>query len=291
MRIYFTKVAGYTEDEVMNMVKKALSGLQSPVLVGVVREKTAAAAIAEIKNCMYDGAGMIDLHISCLKNSDVDPLKTLRRASKLPILALNYNRTFDWQDAGFSEEERKQSFLRAVEAGAAGIDMQGYTFDPASKEGFFGKDQYSFTKGNPREIVTDTAIIAQQCAFIEDIHRRGAEVLLSCHPGIPMDSTQVVELALFLEKRNPDIIKIVTVATSEEELLESFKAMMLLKKEVKTPVTYHASGKHGALSRIINPVLGGHMVFCVDHFNERSTMEQLDLRTAKAAVDSLSLIK
>ena len=100
--------------------------------------------------------------------------------------------------------------------------MQGYTFDPASKEGFFGKDQYSFTKGNPREIVTDTAIIAQQCAFIEDIHRRGAEVLLSCHPGIPMDSTQVVELALFLEKRNPDIIKIVTVATSEEELLESF---------------------------------------------------------------------
>ncbi len=47
----------------------------------------------------------------------------------------------------------------------------------------------------------------------------GAEVLLSCHPGIPMNAGQIVDLALFLEKRSPDIIKIVTIANTEDEAI------------------------------------------------------------------------
>ncbi len=188
------------------------------------------SAIAEIKNCMYDGADMIDLHLSCLEKNDVSTLRTIVDSSKLPILALNDNRTVNWEDCGLTEEERAESFLRAVEAGASGVDMQGYTFHAPSRDGFCGEDKYSFTKGNPKEIVTDEAIITKQCEFIENVHSKGAEVLLSCHPGIAMNSTQVVELALFLEKRNPDIIKIVTSATNEDEMLESIKTMLLLKK-------------------------------------------------------------
>ena len=106
---------------------KVLSNLPTPVLAGVVREKSVKSAIAEIKNCMYDGAGMIDLHISCLERVDTNQLREIINSSKLPVLALNYDKTYDWQDAGFSEEERVESFLCAVDAGAAGIDMQGYS--------------------------------------------------------------------------------------------------------------------------------------------------------------------
>ncbi len=268
-----------------------LSKLNSPAIAGVIREKSIASAIAEIKNCMYDGADMIDLHMSCLENMDVETLKKIISSSKLPVLALNYNSDYDWQNCNFTEEERIQSFFDAVKAGAAGIDMQGYTFDIKSKDGFFGDDKYSFTKGNPKEIVTDEEIISKQCEFIEKIHAKGAEVLLSCHPGIPMNTEQIVDLALFLEKRNPDIIKIVTIATNEEELLESFKAMTALKKELKTPVSYHAGGSAGSLSRIINPVLGSHMIFCVDRFSQSSTMEQLDLKTVRTIVDNMKKIK
>lgn len=115
-------------------------------------------------------------------------------------------------------------------------------------------------------------------------------MLLSCHPGIVMNSTQVVELALFLEKRNPDIIKIVTSATNEDEMLEAIKTILLLKKEVQTPVSYHANGKFGGLTRILNPALGGQIAFCVDRFSETSTMEQLDLKTAKTTIDCLNKI-
>lgn len=272
-------------------MRTSLSRLPAPVLAGVVREETTNAAIAEIKNCLYDGADMIDLHMSCLADSSVENLKKIIDASALPILALNYNRTGAWEDAGLSEEDRVASFLRAVDAGAAGIDMQGYTFHEPSRDAFCGEDKYSFTKGNPKEVVTDTAIIDKQCELIEKVHAKGAEVLLSCHPGIPMSCQQVVDLALFLEKRNPDIIKIVTIAETEEDLLESFKTMVALKKEVKTAISYHAGSKPGFLSRIVNPMLGGHMIFCVDHYNERSTMEQLHLKTAKQAIDALKLIK
>ena len=268
-------------------MRQKLSQLKAPAIAGVIREKSVRGAIAKIKNCTYDGAAMIDLHMSCLEQTDVESLRKIIGSTKLPVLALNYNNTYDWGKAGFSEEERTEMFLRAVEAGAAGIDIQGYTYDLASKHGYHGEAQYSFTQGNPSEIVTDETVIAKQRALIEKVHSMGAEVLLSCHPKIPMKSEQVVELALFLERRNPDIIKIVTKAENEDDLAESIRAMLLLKKEVKTPVSYHANGKAGMASRIINPLLGGQIAFCVDRYTESSTMEQLDLRTVKSVVDGV----
>ena len=133
-------------------MNQKLSQLTSPVLAGVVREKCIRGAIAEIKNCMYDGAMMIDLHLSCLDNTDIDSLTRIIESSSLPVLALNYNNTYEWGAANFSEDERVESLLRAVEAGAAGIDMQSYTFHSPSKTSFFGEDKYSFTKGNPKEM-------------------------------------------------------------------------------------------------------------------------------------------
>ena len=92
---------------------------------------------------------------------------------------------------------------------------------------------------------------------------------------------------LRMEKRGPDIIKLVTLCDGEEALLEGFRTMRALKREVRTPVSFHLGGKAGSMSRIVNPMLGGHMIFCVDRYGENSTMDQLDLRTARTVVDSL----
>ncbi len=267
-----------------------LSKLSAPAIAGVVRAATPMAAKAQIKNCTFGGADMIDLHVSYFEDDSVEGLADIISASSLPVLALNYNFTTDPKGRGYDEDERTASLLRAIKAGAAGVDIQGYTFHLPSKDGFCGEDKYSFTKGGPKEVVTDEAIISKQCEFIETVHGMGAEVLLSCHPGIAMNSTQIVELALFFEKRMPDIIKIVTVAESEDDMLESIRAMLLLKKEVKTPVSYHAGGKFGALTRVVNPALGGQMAFCVDRFDENATLEQLHLATAKSVIDGLKKI-
>lgn len=269
---------------------RRLSALPAPAVAGVVREKNARSAIAEIQNCLYDGADMIDLHVSCLENSDTKSLREIIGASRLPILALNYDQHYDRTALGQTEEERVESLLRAVEAGAAGIDMQGYTFHLPSKKAFCGEDRFSFTKGGPKEVVTDPAVIEKQCRLIQQVHSMGAEVLLSCHPGIPMNCEQVVELARFLEQRGPDIIKIVTRANTQEDADECIRTMLALKKEIKTPVSYHANGNAGVVTRIINPLLGGQIAFCVDRYCEESTLEQLDLRTVRAITDHMNKI-
>lgn len=64
---------------------KILSDIIAPAIAGVIREKSTVASIAEIKNCIYNGADMIDLHLSCLEKNDVSTLRTIVNSSKLPI--------------------------------------------------------------------------------------------------------------------------------------------------------------------------------------------------------------
>ena len=268
-----------------------ISSLKSPALAGVIKEKSERDAIAEIKNCLYHGADMIDLHMSCLEKTDVETLSNIISASRLPVLALNYNVDYDMNACGLSEEERVQTFRNAVAAGAAGVDIQGYTFNAEAKTAFCGEDKYSFTKCAPLEVVTDAETISKQCEFIEWVHSNNAEVLLSCHPNRVMSCQQIVDLALFLEQRHPDIIKIVSLAETQDDLVESFVTMKELKKNLQTKVSFHVGGKCGALSRIINPMLGSHIVFCNDSFKGNSIMEQVHLETARRIIDSVERIE
>jgi 3-dehydroquinate dehydratase len=66
--------------------------------------------------------------------------------------------------------------------------------------------------------------------------------------------------------------------------------MTLLKRELDIPVAYHATGKAGIPSRIINPLLGGQIAFCVEHYDEASDLNQIDLKTARKIVDSIRKI-
>lgn len=276
-------------------MRKSFSKASEPMLVGVVREQSPESAISTIRNCQYKGATGIDLHLSCFEDKfrNIDSIRNIVNSSELPILALNYNLSYDGKFYESSEDERIDLLLKAIEAGAAAADIQGYTFDLYSKSKFrneYSSLNYSFIKNGPREVVVDDETIGKQTELIEKIHSMGAEVLLSHHPGIFMTTEQVVDLALFVEKRKPDIIKIVTVADTAEEMLEALKTMTVLKKEVKTPVSYHCNGKKGRLTRVINPVLGGFMCFCNEQYSHNSDLNQPLLETAKIIFDNINKI-
>ncbi|MBQ8233322.1 MAG: type I 3-dehydroquinate dehydratase [Lachnospiraceae bacterium] len=275
---------------------KTFAKQTGPVLAGVVRERTMKDVLAQIRNYEVHGANAIDLHLSSLNDElkNVESIKKIVNATKLPILSMNYNMNYDLGGYVTDEEERVGLMLKAVEAGTAAIDIQGYTFDYFSHTNFrkeYDHLGYSFIKGNPREVVVDEIIIQKQMDLIDRVHTMGAEVLLSCHPRIPMNTEQVVDLALFLEKRKPDVIKIVTMCTNEEELAEAFKTMITLKKEVKTNVSFHCAGQAGRLTRVMNPVLGGYIAFCVDKYGINTDVEQLNLGIARDMIDKLNRIK
>ena len=275
-----------------NTMRKSFAKNESPLLIGVVREKTIRGALAMIRNCEYHGATALDLHLSCLDEDarTVESLSRIVEATRLPILGLNYCQTYDMQPAPMDEETRLGLLWRFIEAGGAAVDMQGYSFDAPSKQAFrteFSHLPHSFVSCQPKEVVMDEAIIEKQMAFIDRVHAAGGEVLLSTHTGVPMTCEQVVDMAKFLEKRGPDVLKIVTPCPDEEHLGVIIQSMIALKKAVSIPVHLHGNGKAGMLSRLINPLLGGYLIFCCDGYTESSNYEQLDLQTARRALDDL----
>ena len=269
---------------------------ESPLLAAVIRQRTPKEAIAAITNAQYHGATGIDLHLSCLDDEfkNTKSIESILKFCKIPVMALNYNHRIDYSTYSSDEESRVALLKMAVDAGVSCIDMQGYTFDLESKNNFRQEYQslgYSFTKGNPKEIVCDEAIIEKQMMLIDECHSVGCEVLLSCHPNVYLNPEQACDLARFLEKRNPDVIKLVCPCSSDEQLAESFGTMIALRKAVNCKVSFHLNGPKGKLSRIINPVLGGHLIFSIDGYTAADSPEQLDLATAKKALDAMNLMK
>ena len=255
------------------MKKATFLGHDRPLLCAMVQDSTPDEMICTILDSLYDGADAFGIQLCNLK-AEYRTEETLRKIFSYcegrPIYITSYR---GGQSKGLSDDECMELLLLGLSAGATLCDVMGDTFHPE-------KDQLTY----------DPEAVEKQKALIAKIHEMGGEVLLSCHPGIPMNAEQVVELALFLEKRSPDIIKIVTKANDENDLDESIRAMLLLKRELKTPVAYHANGRAGMASRMINPLLGGKIAFCVDRYDEASTMEQIGLRGAAATVDYLRKI-
>lgn len=277
-------------------MRKSFAKVPAPMLAGVVKEKTPETAISEILNYYQLGATGIDLHLSCLADEykNVESIKRIVDVSPLPILALNYNQSYEGPIYEADDEAKTELLLKGIEAGAAACDIQGYTFDLPSKTAFreeFSGLGYSFIKDSPKEVVVDEKVIARQTEFIDKVHSLGAEVLLSNHVGVFMTAEQLCDFAAFLEKRNPDIIKIVANADTEEELAEAFRAMLMLKKEIKTPVSYHCNGKFGKLTRVVNPVLGGFMCFCNRQYSRNTANAQPLITTAKAAIDNMKKVE
>lgn len=264
-------------------MKKRFSASNTPLIIGVVKERTSRDALNKIRYFEENGATAIDLHLSCLDDEykAVDAIKQIVDGTSLPILGLNYSRRYDWTEIVESEEDRAELLIKGLEAGIDAIDLLGYSFDIHSRGKFVGEDIYSFTKNNPLEIVTDKKVIKKQKKFIDRVHGMGKEVVLSTHPDIPMNGDQIIDLVCFLAERNPDVIKLVTRCNTEEELTEAFDTMRRLKKlNLPQKISFHCCGEKGGTTRLINPLLGSYMCFCTKADDANRIKEQLDIKTA-----------
>ncbi len=262
-------------------MKKSFANLKAPVLVTVIKEKTPEDAIAAIKKSEEHGAAAFDLHLSCLDEQyqTVEAIRSIVEATDKPMLGLNYNLKIDTGIYECSEEERVELLKKASLAGIAGVDLQSNTFNTAVKSGYIGDPSYSFASANPKDVVTDEETINKQKALIDWFHGNGTEVLLSNHPLVPMTAEQILDLAKFVAQRNPDVIKMVTWANNEQDVAECLKAMALLPTVIKgIKVHLHASGPYGRITRLINPMLGSYIIFCVDEYKQGHDPNQLPLQ-------------
>ena len=280
-------------------MRPSFANHDATLIVSVVKGKTVNEVKGAIKNGSVNGAMAFDFHLSPLPKSEIttEKLKPLFDFTDKPVLALHYNQDYSLNTMNDSDDERAREFLIAVDAGAAGVDMQGYTFEPdrntkASLTVGNPESDMSFVSACPNEVSLNPETIARQKEFISRVHDKGAEVLLSTHTGCFLDCTQVTDLLDFIHERKPDVIKLVTgECNTDEQLAEYLKTMIHIKNRYSdTKIHYHANGAMTKYTRMIGPLLGSYIMFCVDRFNESSVLDQLPLSTMVTVYNHLSRI-
>ncbi len=240
-----------------------------PVITGLIGEQTPQELITAVRNSETDGAQGIAISLDDLKPEFRNPesLKSIIKSVNLPFM-FYYYRAGKW--GKYSDDERQELLLTAADTGASMIDVMGDLYDPS-----------------PMEITYNQNAIDKQRRLIDKIHSKNADVVISSHMTCSRTTEEVVEHLHAFEDRGPDVVKIVTVVTTEKELAEAFKTTMTLRHELKKPFIHLCNGKFGRPHRFICPTLGVSILFAVPSYSEKSVRTIPTVKEMKTVLDNI----
>ena len=205
---------------------------------------------------ILEGAEAIGMQLCNLKVEyrNEDTYRDLFTYTELPIYVTNYrNHT---STAGKSDDMLAAELLQLAECGATLCDVMGDFFDACEGEMTMNEDA-----------------VKKQMHLINELHKRGAEVLMSSHILKFTPAERVLEVALEQQRRGVDICKIVTSASNMAEQIENLRIINLLKESLKIPFLFLSSGECHIMRRIGGAV-GCCMYRCVHGHDALSTKTQ-----------------
>ena len=182
-------------------------------------------------------------------------------AKPYPIYVTNYR---GGENKEKDDDTLAGELLELAECGATLCDVMGDYFDHV--EG---------------ELTMNEEAVKKQVKLIDELHARGAEVLMSSHVLKYTPAERVLEIALEHQKRGADICKIVTRADDMEQQIENLRIITLLKKELSIPFLFLCGGECSILRRIGSKI-GSCMTLCVYEHDALATPSQPLLKDAKA---------
>ena len=190
--------------------------------------------------------------------------KLMDAAPELPFMFISYRK-----DKWFPDDaERQKCLLLAAEAGAKVIDVMGDLYAPA-----------------PFELTFDPAAVARQKELIEQIHDRGAKVVMSSHTDQARTAEEILAHLREQSSRGADLLKIVTRADTEEELTEAFRTTMLLKRALNKPFIQLCGGKFSRPHRYLAPKFGLAVAFATPE--DKPGAVQPSIRRLRTVLDTI----
>lgn len=233
-----------------------------PTLTTMLKSVTTEDFIREIETVLKQGTDAFGFQIEGLKPEErtaANYKKIFGAMKGKPSYVTNYIRG---NTVPHSDEELIEELYLAVECGAKLIDVRCDLFNR-----------------QPDEYSVDKKAIRRQKEIIDKLHSMGAQVLMSAHVLHYIPCEKVLEIALSQQKRGVDIVKIVTEANSEAELLDNLKTTVTLKEKLSVPSLFLCNGTYCKKHRILGPVLGSDMFLTVE--NSRDDENQPTLKRAK----------
>lgn len=185
-----------------------------------------------------------------------------------PLYITNYRGNYN---EGKTDEQLAKELIEFAGLGATLCDVVGDFFDK-----------------QPDEVAVSEEAVKKQMKLIDELHKKGAEVLISSHICKYTPAQRVLEVALEHQRRGADISKIVTDAETMEQQLENLKIINLLKENLKIPFLFLCGGRCHILRRI-GGELGCCMYLCVYEHDELSAKMQPTLEVVKPIRDNLAV--
>ncbi|MBQ4527811.1 MAG: type I 3-dehydroquinate dehydratase [Clostridia bacterium] len=250
-------------------MKKSFLNHEKPLLTAMLQYTTPDLAIGAIRNGVAVGVEAFGLQIESFETQfqNTDIIKNVFAEMKeKPIYITNYRGN---SNVGKSDEILAKEMLSYAECGATLCDVMGDMFSK-----------------HPDELTDNPEAIEKQIAYIDELHQRGVEVLMSSHVLRYTPAERVLEIALEQKRRGADIIKIVTGAENMEQQIDNLKTTELLKRELGAPFLF-LSGGECSIHRRMGMKLGCCMCLCVYEHYSRSTPTQPLFSVAKAIRDDL----
>ena len=245
------------------MKKRSFLTNQTPPLTCMVQANTPDRIKELIDRSLPEGAEAFGMQLCRLKGEYHKPeiyRELFAYASPRPTYVTNYRYGYN---EGKSDDVLAEELLEIAECGATLCDVMGDLFDKQ-------KD----------ELARDERAIKKQIKLIDELHNKGAEVLMSSHVFKFTKAERVLEIALEQERRGADIAKIVTDAKSMAEEIENLRIINLLKENLKIPFLF-LSGGECHISRRISGALGNCMSLCVCEYDDLATPTQPLLKDMK----------
>ena len=180
--------------------------------------------------------------------------------AKAPTYVTNYRYGYN---EGKSDEKLGEGLLTLAECGATLCDVMGDLFDKQDDE-----------------VARDASAIDKQMKLIDELHTKGAEVLMSSHVFKFTPAERVLEIALEHQRRGADICKIVTGADTMAEQIENLRIVDMLKQKLDIPFLFLSVGESHILRRI-GSSLGNCMTLCVYEHDALATKAQPLLKDIK----------
>ncbi|MBR5586396.1 MAG: type I 3-dehydroquinate dehydratase [Clostridia bacterium] len=250
-------------------MKKSFLNHEKPLLTAMLQYNTVALTMGAVRNGLACGAEAFGLQIESLAEQEksIDNYKKMFGEMKdKPCYVTNYRMG---TNAGKSDEILAKEMLEIADNGATLCDVMGDMFCK-----------------HPEELTDNPEAIEKQVKYIEALHEKGVEVLMSSHVLKFTPAERVLEIALEQKRRGADIIKIVTGASSMEEQIENLRITNLLKQELGAPFLF-LSGGECSIHRRLGMKLGCAMCLCVYEHYYGSTASQPMLKIARKVRDEM----
>jgi 3-dehydroquinate dehydratase len=247
-----------------------LSELERPFICTSIAATTIKETVTAMKRAEYDGARAFEVHLPLLGFPDPAPLARLTDATAAPVYATCRRGAF-YELLGadvtvdVSDDERAERLLAAVEAGCDGVDLELDAFDPTGGPDAFNPaaiDEYAAdSDASLAEVTDDADAVDRQQEFVQAVHDRAADVMLSAHTYRHLEPADAVGIAERMTDRGADFCKIVGVDRDLDEALDTIEGHLHLNDADVAPYSLMAIGDPSRILRPLSPMLGSAWVF------------------------------